>query len=476
MQKTEQYELFDNVNSTFRPIHYLGSKLRVIETISDVIDEIDPTFGRVYDLFSGSGTVSYYLGKKRPVTSVDIQEYSRILTSGVLMPLSEVELENMKNVIISKKDNLDLINQELEYCISPLLEYEEKALKMAKDKGDIFPICELVEYGSLWGLIHNEPQDISKDFLKALITSKNRLIAKDLLYSIDTTTTKYFGGTYFSYKQSLNLDKLLELGASLEGAAKEVFLAAILSTASEIVNTVGKQFAQPLKTFTADKSPKKNVVAKIERDRSMDVFIEFKKQISSYLQLEKGNYNHKTLRIDYEVALDELTEDTKVVYADPPYTRYHYSRYYHVLETLCLRDNPQISTNTSHGITKLSRGMYRLDRHQSTFSIKSKAGGAFYNLFKKCYEKRVALILSYSPFDTNKENTPRMQTIDELMELAENFYESVEIITVIGFTHAKLNKTNNNFEIQKDAEVLLVCKNPKSLNTEREANFDGINK
>ena len=37
----------------------------------------------------------------------------------------------------------------------------------------------------------------------------------------------------------------------------------------------------------------------------------------------------------------QVTSVKEFVYADPPYTRDHYSRFYHVLETLALRDDPR---------------------------------------------------------------------------------------------------------------------------------------
>lgn len=71
-----------------RPIHYLGSKLRILDTIGGAVDSVSPGNGRICDLFSGSGTVSRYFAHTRPVTAVDIQEYSRVLCSAVLNPVS----------------------------------------------------------------------------------------------------------------------------------------------------------------------------------------------------------------------------------------------------------------------------------------------------------------------------------------------------------------------------------------------------
>lgn len=442
--------ILEEEKAAFRPIHYLGSKLRILETISNIIDDIDPTFGRVYDLFSGSGTVSSYLGKKRPVTSVDIQEYSRILTSAVLQPFYEKELIEIKNKVFQYKVT------ELQECIKPIVNYEEWALDRASTN-KIYEICNFVENASLYPFLNNERENLSKELKEALQRTVNNLKEIGLMDSANSITTRYFGGTYFSFKQASELDNLLNMASSFEGRLKDIVIAAVLSTASVIVNTVGKQFAQPLKTIDSKGNPKKSLVSKIRKDRSLDVYQVFDKEISKFFYLEKGNFKHISLCCDYLEALENLTDDTRVVYADPPYTRYHYSRYYHVLETMCLRDNPELTMVKSNGQLKISRGLYRTKRHQSPFSIKTLARDAFTTLFSKVSEKNVSLILSYSPYDTDRDSTPRVQTVSELVGIANQYFNKVHLFSVEGFVHSKLNAVDKNFEIATDAEILIIC-------------------
>ena len=75
--------------------------------------------------------------------------------------------------------------------------------------------------------------------------------------------------------------------------------------------------------------------------------------------------------------LAEFTGFHKTVYADPPYTRDHYSRF-----LPCVGDNhtegfPELSTTNIRGDKHISNGIYRKERHQSPFCIKSKAPDAF---------------------------------------------------------------------------------------------------
>ncbi len=159
---------------------------------------------------------------------------------------------------------------------------------------------------------------------------------------------------------------------------------------------------------------------------------------------------HRVIRGDYRDVLDGLS-DVGVIYADPPYTRDHYSRFYHVLETLCLRDDPQVSTTFEAGPT--SRGLYRSERHQSPFCIKSQAPGAFAELFAKA--RGVPLLLSYSPFV--KDGHPRMMSIDAIAVLARQHYRAVEVVNA-GLTHSKLNKSERHKDALRDGEVFLRCR------------------
>ena len=73
----------------FRTVHYLGSKLRILEFIKQLVDELDPEKSGVCDLFSGSGSVSQYLSSERKAISVDIQEYSNVVCNALLNPISD---------------------------------------------------------------------------------------------------------------------------------------------------------------------------------------------------------------------------------------------------------------------------------------------------------------------------------------------------------------------------------------------------
>lgn len=439
---------------TIRSIHYLGSKLRMLEAIKASIDDVATGGGAICDLFSGSGTVSKYLLQYGDVISVDIQKYSQVICEASMRLLEEAPdvngvLQDIKNHAVSGA---------LNYCFCELLEYEKKCSSMAKF-GNIAALYEIIERGSLYILENGQAEEITPELRSCMELCLSKINETALLDRTDSMICRYYGGLYFSYEQSVALDCIAHWVFEQKGLVHTKALAALLSTASDIVNTVGKQFAQPLKVRNSKGELKTSLLTKITTDRSEDVYSIFAKWLSYYFSVGDNTHNCFTICDDYVNALEQLkTHKVSAVYADPPYTRYHYSRYYHVLETICLRDNPEVSTTFPNGKGGISRAIYRSERHQSPFCIKSQAEEAFDVLFQKVNELKVPLVLSYSPFDASKAVTPRLQTIDQLVEKAKNYFTEVTVVSPGEFTHSKLNSTEKNFEANHEAELLIVCR------------------
>ena len=432
----------------FRPIHYLGSKLRLVDFINGAVDAVDSTDGFVCDLFAGTGTVAKYLSYTRPVISVDVQEYSRVLCSALLNPLKvDFNLLEYKNSEHFSK---------LSWSMEPLIKYEEDCIKLAVE-GDSYPLCDLLENGSIIGYEQGFTKEASSALLKCLKKVTSNLNDLGFLFGPEALISRYYGGLYFSYKQSVQFDAILDAIVNFQAIERDHFLAALLSTASDIVNTVGKQFAQPLRPRNSKGIPKRTLGPKAAKDRSHDVFKMFEVWGERYKALPRSRFLNQVYRMDCFDALEQMSEDIKVVYADPPYTRDHYSRFYHVLETFCLRDNPAISRTFINGKNNISRGVYRVGRHQSPFCIKSEAPLAFDKMFRKIRDMEAVLILSYSPYNSHKKAHPRLLTIEQLKCMAKKYFTKVSIESFGNFSHSKLNRTDKNFDIIYDAELLIIC-------------------
>lgn len=443
------------METAVKTVHYLGSKTRMLASIKQYIDELNPENGKVCDLFCGSGVVSEYLLQQYDVVAVDIQNYSKVycearLTGGI----DDIDCEKIEAIIknsLARKINLQ------DY--QPLLDYEETC-KEALNQGILEPMYEIIEKGSLYAFLEKlEYTDSSlSPELEGVFSAVQKNIS-ERRESIDSVFVRYYGGLYFTYKQAVDIDAIASYAFEQQEPLKSKILAALMGAVTDVVNTVGKQFAQPLKVKNKDGSLKKNLAHKIKTDRDMDVFAQFKTWLSYYIERPKVNHCFKVICDDYAVALRNLTPgDVKVVYADPPYTRYHYSRYYHILETLCLHDTPKISTTFPNGKGGLSRAIYRNDRHQSPFCIKSKAPKAFDDMFRYVQEAQASLILSYSPFDANSGATPRLLSIDGIVDLAKKHFQHVEVVSPGQFMHSRFNRQDNNYEINYEAERLIICR------------------
>lgn len=434
-----------------KPIYYLGAKNSFLSEIKTIINSIKKESGPVCDLFSGSGVVGNYLSQFYPVTTVDIQEYSKVISSA-LFQSSNANIEKIRKDIEDLHLNAEF--HEIYECIRPLCEYERRSIDNISH-GNVDDIVEIVEsYPLVAGLSSSNNRSL---FSKLQKECNLHLKEKGLDSPHLTTTLRYFGGVYFSYYQAFILDMILHLSDRSDDDCKDFIKAIALSSASTIVNTVGKQFAQPIRPRNKDGSIKKNLNSLISRDRNLDPIKIAISWLEKYKLNTIYNYTSNALRMDYKEALRVYGKKFSVVYADPPYTRDHYSRFYHVLETMSLRDEPVITTSTRHGIKELSRGFYREERHQSPFCIRSLAPNAFDNLFKSTSSCNTPLVLSYSPHEEGDGTHPRVVSTKNLIELASAHYPKVEVIPVEGITHNKFNKRDLMLEQRKIAEVFLKC-------------------
>ena len=432
---------------SFRTLNYLGSKLRLLDFIEEHVKRVTPDGTGVCDLFAGSGCVSYKLSRHFPVTSCDIQHYSRVICNALLQPTSfkEEDVKSFISAINSEKSSLS-------DAFATLINLEDDAI----NNRNLELLTDIIEHGSMQvfnleefdSYIHSAQMQVNNELKKKGLIGKESLISR------------YYGGVYFSYKQAVMIDLIMEaIRHYSKESDKNVLLAALLSTASDIACTVGKHFAQPIKARDSKGKIKTLVYNKAIKDKTIDVLMLYEEWLLKYVSLQKGQYPNTIYQGDFIDCLKNLPDSVRTIYADPPYTRDHYSRFYHVLETMALDDIPEISTVKIHGSTHISNGIYRKDRHQSPFCIRSKAPQAFNDMFRLVSESNKNILLSYSPYDESKESHPRVVTINQLITWAGNYFDNVEMVSAGHFTHNKLNSTEHFLESSDEAEMLIVCTN-----------------
>lgn len=440
--------------NNFRPIYYLGCKKSFSTAIIRAINEVDPTNGNLCDLFAGTGAIAAAMGQTRTVTTIDIQEYSRVLCSAVLSPAAFSSRETRE---ILNSHNFKEHEKELFSALEPALLYEQKCISDAL-AGAPEGLAELLEAPPLTVRASGDKGFPDSHLSSVMDRTLANMWSSGLQDSPDTTVSRYFGGVYFSFTQAVQLDCLLAAASSMpEENRKNTLTAAVLSTASTLVNTVGKQFAQPLRPRNKFGAVKSNLANVVQKDRLISATESFSLWLERYSGLTPAIGNPMTLRKDFLEALTDKNQTYSVIYADPPYTRDHYSRFYHVLETMCLRDNPAVSEVTIGGKTMASRGIYREGRHQSPFCIRSAAPEAFESLFKHTSQRDVPLVLSYSPHETGDGTHPRVVSTKQIEDLANEYFDRVEIVAIDGSSHNLLNSNELKLKAREHAELIFKC-------------------
>lgn len=424
-----------------RPVHYLGNKSRYLSQIVAAIDTLATRGSTVVDLFAGTGVVSRALALEHPVVSVDIQAYSAILSQALCSPAS-YDGPTRSIIVARARAWMDGLPE----AVDRLLQIESALMSAVEN--DPLGFVLLTEEGSL-----SSPAATDPTLASAKAAAAPHLIAAGAVL------TMYYGGVYFSYRQALELDAIsAAIGHSADSPAEATLVAAMLGVASDVVATVGGHFAQPLRLRARTGEPKHSAITKSLNSRRASVFAGYERWLIRYSEITPTNYPCFPTTADFRTVLNGLKPGVSAIYADPPYTRDHYSRFYHVLETIALADDPGVAN--APGSELPSRGLYRVKRHQSPFSIRSQAVAAFSSLFEMASQQHVPVVLSYSPQGGGTQARPetRLMTIDQLVGIASSSFERVEVVPIGASSHSRFNTVDLHGTIPDEAEVLLIAR------------------
>lgn len=390
------------------------------------------------------GSASIALGSRFVVRAVDIQEYSRVVCSALL--------DNDQHASAQSRSFFSLVDNYRRVIETPyikLMDYEERALASSDTVTDS-TLASIIEGGCMLPEYNNRTNSSLEKLIDEALDSRDASLAAN------DAVVRYYGGTYYSYRQAVDLAAASMAAREYEGRDHDRFLAATICAASQCGSTVGGQFAQPLKTVDSNGHLKRQALNKARSCRQKDVLSSLHRSLNEIDERRLRTRGGEAVCQECSSFLAMSQGEADLIYADPPYSRYHYSRYYHVLETIARGDEPSLSINPATG--KASRGIYRNDRYQSNYSKKSTAKAAFKALFKAAANAAPALMLSYSPFPGDRPTTPRMVTISDLTKLASEFYSSVEVKNIEGVKHSKLTNEENILDTSNVSEVLLICR------------------
>ncbi len=333
-----------NVERIPHLIKYMGSKREILEYINTSIENLNIDSEWFCDLFSGTSVVAGALKDDYNIHANDIQEYSSIF--------SNTYFSNFKKTI-----NLNILDEIYHKSLLLVNEFEEKYPDLRFDYSDVKYFSELKEIEAEQQSLINRRFDIGFNLF-----------------------TKYYSGTYWSFDQCVWIDSIRAVAEDYKGFPEYYAILSSLIFAMSYASQSTGHFAQYRDVTESNMND-------IMMYRNKEIWTLFSKKFEELLNLLDSDINkeRKITSLDYVDCL-RIVEKNSIIYADPPYSAVHYSRFYHAIETLVRYDHPIIKY----------KGRYRDDRHQSPFDKKTEVKDAFTLLFKGVKNRKSHLILSYS--------------------------------------------------------------------------------
>jgi len=308
---------------------YMGSKRWMLQNgLGDLLATSGRDAKRFVDLFAGSGAVAIHMAQRFPipVLAVDLQGYSAVLAGA----------------IIERKTALS---------------WEEVWASWNARASEIFE--------------SHRPPHLERISRREVFEFRDWCEGRTAL-----PLTKAYGGHYFAPVQAVWLDALR---SSVPAATPErtVAVACLLHAASKCAASPGHT-AQP---FQPTRSAKAFILQAWKKDITVIAKSSFAELAKMFAQ-EQGSAQ----TADANDAAEGIRKGD-LVFLDPPYSGVHYSRFYHVLESIASGDPGPISG--------VGRYPDRAARPRSRYSLKCESQEALSDLLSKIAEKRARAILTF---------------------------------------------------------------------------------
>lgn len=310
---------------------YMGSKrTMLLNGLGQLIEKEIATATRFVDLFSGSTAVARHVAQRYPVPVVayDLQMYSVALA----------------NAVITRRRKLP--------SAKIWAAWHRRAQRRASR-------------------LRNMPT-LADSLTRLFVSKSRRWCSRQRSWPI----TIAYGGHYFSPRQAVWIDAL-RATLPKDRTAGNVALAALIQTVSQCVAGPGHT-AQPFQPTRTGKPHLYEAWAKDVVERTKRSF----KLLASMTALKRGSAR----RVDANIVARKVRK-TDLVFIDPPYSGVHYSRFYHVLESVAYGKCGDVT-----GVGRYPEPMYR---PRSRYSLKTESYLALDNLLETIASRGAKVILTF---------------------------------------------------------------------------------
>lgn len=371
---------------------YMGSKRSMLANgLGKILRAETANSKRFADLFVGSGAVAWYIAQNTGcrVLAADLQLFAVTLAESVISRGKTVEAE--------------LVWKEWFH------EAQERTRR-----------SQFIREAEAFDQIHWS-------------NARRRYVARarEMCATSRRPITEAYGGHYFSPKQALILDALRST-LPTDRSKRSVALAALICAASECAASPGHT-AQPFQPT---------------RKAAQFLFEAWRRDVCSHVRLALERICPKFARTigrgivsNAETMAGQLNRGD-VAFLDPPYSGVHYSRFYHVLET--------VARGTRGEIDGVGRYPPPIERPKSEFSMKSTSEDALDRLLSKLAEKEVRTILTFPEEETS--NGLSGSTVEKV---AKKYFRSSKVVVNGRFSTLGGNLQNRKARIPA-YEIVLV--------------------
>ena len=286
-------------------------------------------------------------------------------------------------------------------------------------------------------IVANDVQQYSVVFGRALISNStvasisseiyNRFAEESARLTSPGWFTDTYADTYFAPRQCLEIETLRNIIRSVPNDPLNSILLTALAHAMGYAQSSPGHFAQ----YMPATHPR---VQSLRQISVREAFLKFLRELT--INITGGeNSVHQSDVHDFLAAPPDGLRSSVIAYLDPPYSSAQYSRYYHLLDTVMLDDEPEV----------FHKGLYRPDRFASLFCSESRVYSEFARVIRRVSDLGWDLAISYG--------SHALLPVTQLKALAELHYPRMAI-SERQYAHSMQGRG-----VAKDrGEILLMCR------------------